>query len=133
VGRKNLSLLRSLTPRIAHSSAVNSFDSKIEPSSLNALHYTDVMHCLVALLLVFQSATVIDVQGNHEVILALQMGDVIYTAEFSHHALKPESLVEGDHVSAEVRDGKMRVKRKDGKIVAARLIWKQRVLVHPIP
>ena len=96
-----------------------------------ALH--DVMHCLVALLLVFQSATVIDVQGNHEVILALQVGDVIYTAEFSQHALKPQSFTGGDHVAAEVRNGKMRVKRKDGKIVSGRVIWEQRVLVHPIP
>ena len=30
------------------------------------------MHCLVALLLALQSATVIDVQGNHEVTLALR-------------------------------------------------------------
>jgi len=75
------------------------------------------MHCLLPLLLVLQSATVIDVQSNHDVTLGLQMGDVIYTAEFSRHALKPESLIEGDHVGAEVRDGKMRVKRKDGKTV----------------
>ena len=67
------------------------------------------MHCLVALLLALQSATVVDVQGHHEVTLAVQVGDVIYTAEFSRHALKPESLIEGDHVGAEVRDGKMRV------------------------
>ncbi len=40
------------------------------------------MHCLLALLLALKSATVIDVQGNHEVTLALQVGDVIYSAEF---------------------------------------------------
>ena len=97
------------------------------------MHYTDVMHCLVALLLVFQSATVIDVQGNHEVTLAIQMGDIIYTAEFSRHALKPGSFIEGEHVGAEVRDGKVRVKRKDGKTVSGRVIWEQRVLVHPHP
>jgi hypothetical protein len=91
------------------------------------------MHCLVALLLALQSATVIDVQSNHDVTLGLQMGDVIYTAEFSRHALKPESFIEGDHVAAEVREGKMRVKRKDGKTVSGRLIWEQRVLVHPHP
>jgi hypothetical protein len=91
------------------------------------------MHCLVALLLALQSATVVGVQGNHEVTLAVQVGDVIYTAEFSRHALKPESLIEGDHVGAEVRDGKMRVKRKDGKTVSGRVIWEQRVLVHPHP
>lgn len=91
------------------------------------------MHCVAALLLALQSATVIDVQGNHEVTLALQVGDVIYTAEFSRHALKRESLIEGDHVAAEVRKGEMRVKRKDGKIVSGRVIWEQRVLVHPHP
>jgi ribosomal protein L14 len=91
------------------------------------------MHCLVALLLALQSATVIDVQGNHEVTLALQVGDVIYTAEFSRHALKPESFIEGDHVAAEVTDGKMKIKRKDGKSVSGRVIWEQRVLVHPHP
>lgn len=73
-------------------------------------------------------------QGNHEVTLALQVvGDVTYTSEFSRHALRPESLIEGDHVLAEVRDGKMRVKRKDGKIVAGRVMWEQRVFVHPHP
>jgi len=91
------------------------------------------MHCLVALLLALQSATVIDVQSNHDVTLAIQMGDIIYTAEFLRHALKRESLIEGDHVGAEVRDGKMRVKRKDGKTVSGRVIWEQRVLVHPYP
>jgi hypothetical protein len=91
------------------------------------------MHCFFAVLFTLQSAIVIDVQANHEVLLALQMGDVIYTAEFSRNALKPGSLNEGDHVAAEVRDGKMRVKRKDGKTVSGRVIWEQRVLVHPHP
>jgi flagella basal body P-ring formation protein FlgA len=71
-----------------------------------------------------QPATVIDVQANHEVTLAVQVGDVIYTAEFSRHALKPESLIE-------VRDGEIRVKRKDGKIVSGRVIREERILVHP--
>jgi hypothetical protein len=91
------------------------------------------MHCLVALLLVFQSATVIDVHGNHKVTLALQVSDVIYTAEFSRHAVKSDSFIEEDHVTAEVRDGKVRVKRKDGKIVSGRVMWEQRVLLHPLP
>jgi Ethanolamine utilization protein EutJ (predicted chaperonin) len=86
------------------------------------------MHCLVALLLALQSATVVDVQGNHEVTLAVQVGDVIYTAEFSRHALKPESLIEGDHIAVEVRDGKMKIKRKDGKTVSGHVSWEQRVL-----
>jgi Ethanolamine utilization protein EutJ (predicted chaperonin) len=42
------------------------------------------MHRPFAVLLALQSATVIDMQGNHEVTLALQVGDVIYTAEFSN-------------------------------------------------
>jgi hypothetical protein len=62
------------------------------------------MHSLLALLLALKSATVIEVRGNHEVTLALQVGDVIFTAEFSRPALKPGILVEGDHVAAEVRD-----------------------------
>jgi hypothetical protein len=89
------------------------------------------MHHLLALLLALQPATVIDVQGNHEVSLALQMGNLIYTAEFSRRALKPGSFTEGEQTTAEVKDGKMMVKRKDGKVVAGRVIWEQRVLVHP--
>jgi hypothetical protein len=88
---------------------------------------------LFAVVLALQSATVIDVLDNHEVMLALQMGDVIYTAEFSRHALKPDTFIEGDHVAAEVKDGKMRVSRKDGKIVSGRVISEQWVLVHPHP
>jgi ribosomal protein L14 len=91
------------------------------------------MHLLLALMLALQSATVVAVLDNQEVTLALQVGDVIYTAEFSRHALRPETFNDGDHVAAEVRDGKMRVKRKDGKTVSGRVIWEQRVLVHPIP
>jgi len=70
-------------------------------------------------------------QVNHGVTLALQMGDVIYTADFSKRALKPGSFTEGEQAIAEVKDGKMMVKRKDGKIVAGRVMWEQRVLVHP--
>ena len=91
------------------------------------------MHCLFAVLLALQGATVIDMQGNHEVTLALQVGDVIYTAEFSRHELKAGSFNEGEQAIAEVKDGRMMVKRKDGKIVSGHVIWEQRVLVHPIP
>jgi hypothetical protein len=91
------------------------------------------MHLLFAVVLTLQSATVIAVLDNHEVMLGLQMGDVIYTPEFSRHVLKPDSFIEGDHVAAEVRDGKMKIKRKDGKTVSGRVIWEQRVLVHPHP
>jgi hypothetical protein len=92
-----------------------------------------MIHSLFTVLLVLHSATVIAVLENHEVMLALQIGDIIYTAEFSHHALNPGSFTDGEHIAAEIRNGKMRVKRKDGKVVAGHLIWEQRVLVHPIP
>ena len=73
------------------------------------------MHCLLALM------------------LAVRVDDVIYTAEFSRHAVRPDTFFDGDQVAAEVRDGKMMVKRKDGKIVSGRVIWEQRTLVHPTP
>lgn len=85
------------------------------------------------LLLALQPATVIAVLNNHEIMLAVQVRDVVYTAEFSQRALMPDSFVDGDRVEAEVRDGKMVVKRKDGKVVTGRVIWEQRVLVHPHP
>lgn len=91
------------------------------------------MHCLLTLLLALQPATVLAVLDNQEVLLALRMGDVIYTAEFSRDVLGRDTFIDGDRVGAEVTGGKMRVKRKDGKIVSGRLMWEQRVLVHPIP
>jgi hypothetical protein len=63
------------------------------------LHYMDVMHCLLALMLAFQSATVLAVLDNREIMLAVRVGDVIYTAEFSRHALSPETFTDGDHVA----------------------------------
>jgi len=89
------------------------------------------MSCLLTLLLALHSATVVAVLSDHEVLLALQVGNVIYTAEFSRQALKPDTFVDGDQVAAEVMDGKMKVKRKDGKIVSGRVMWEQRTLVHP--
>ena len=92
------------------------------------------MHCLLPLLLALQKAIVIAVLYNDEVMLAVQtQSDVIYTAEFSRHALQSDSFADGDRVEAEVRGGTMKVKRKDGKIVTGRMRWEQRVLVHPIP
>jgi hypothetical protein len=64
---------------------------------------------LLLALLTFQTATVIDVYTDSQVTLALQMGDVIYTAEFSKNELKPDSIHEGDQVKAEVRHGRMTV------------------------
>jgi hypothetical protein len=65
---------------------------------------------VLLVLLALQSATVIDVQSNSEVTLAVQIGDVVYTAEFSRHDLKPDSIHEGDHMQAEVKDHKLTVK-----------------------
>ena len=93
------------------------------------------MHCLrlLTLLLALQSAPVIAVLHNHEVMLAVQFGNVIYAAEFSRQELKPDSFIDGDRVEAEVKRGKMKVRRKDGKVVIGRVISEQRVVVHPIP
>ena len=86
----------------------------------------------MAAVLVLQAATVIDVQANHTVTLALQFGDTI-TAEFSPRDLKPDSLQDGDRVQAEVKGGHMTVQRKDGRRVSGRVIQVQRVLIHPLP
>jgi hypothetical protein len=63
------------------------------------------MHFLLALL-ALKSATVIDVQTNHGIAIALAMDDTIYTAEFSPHDLKGQNFAEGDHVQAEVKNGR---------------------------
>jgi hypothetical protein len=68
------------------------------------------MHCVLALLFTLQPATVVAVLDNHEVLVAVRMGDVTFTAEFSRRELKRETFIEGDHVLAEVRNGKMRVR-----------------------
>jgi hypothetical protein len=88
---------------------------------------------LLALLLALQPATVIDVQKYDSIVPALQFGDVIYTAEFSPQALKPDSFVEGPQVKAEVKHGKVKVRRKDGNTVSGRLIRVQRTLIRPLP
>jgi hypothetical protein len=88
---------------------------------------------LLALMLALQPATLIDVQKDDSIVLALQFGDVIYTAEFSPQALKPDSLVEAERVEAEVKHGKVKVGHKDGKTVSGHLIRIQRTLIHPLP
>lgn len=91
------------------------------------------MHALLAAVFALPAATVIDVQSNHTVTLALQFGDTIYTADFSLRDLRPDSLKEGDRVQAEVKGGHMTVeRRKDGRKVSGRVIRVQRVLVHPL-
>lgn len=91
------------------------------------------MHLLLAAVLVLHCATIIDVEANHHVILRLQFGDLIYSAEFSQRVLKADSLKEGDQVQAAVKRGRMIVQRKDGRRVSGRVFQVQRVLTHPIP
>jgi hypothetical protein len=91
------------------------------------------VHFLFAALLALQAATVIDVQANHTVTLALQFGDTIYTADFSLRDLKADSLKERDRVQAEVKGGHMTVQRKDGRKASGRVIQVQRVIIHPLP
>ena len=91
------------------------------------------MFFIPPVLLAFHSATVIVVQANDMVTLALQFGDTVYTAEFSKRDVKPDTLKDGDHVQAEVKNGKLIVKLRNGKRVSARVHWVQRVIIHPLP
>ena len=88
---------------------------------------------LPGVLLALHSATVISVLTNDTVMLAVQLGDTVYTAEFSKRDLKPDTFKDRDHVQAEVKDGKLIAKLKNGKRVRARVHWVQRVIIHPLP
>lgn len=50
------------------------------------------MHSLLVTFIAFHSATVVAVLANNTVMLALQVGDTVYTAEFSRRDLKPDTL-----------------------------------------
>jgi hypothetical protein len=91
------------------------------------------MHHAFFALLALHSATVIIVQWNSQTTLAVQIGDTLYTAEFSNRDLKPDTFEDGDRVQAEVKNGKLIVKLRNGKRVSARVHWVQRVLTHPLP
>jgi hypothetical protein len=91
------------------------------------------MYPLLMVLLAFQTATVIDVYGQSCVTLAVQLGNTIYTAEFSRRELGPNSFQEGEKVRAETKDGKLIIQRKDGKVVSSRIIRIQIILAHPLP
>ena len=91
------------------------------------------MRCLLIAVLAFHSATVILLQENSDTILAVQIGDTLYAAEFSKRDLKPDSFKDGDHVKAEVKDGNLIVKLKNGKRVSARVHWVQRLIIRPLP
>ncbi len=92
------------------------------------------MNSLLVAVLALHSAILIYVlQQDSGITLGVQVGNVIYAAEFPRRALKQENLVEGSQIQAKVKDGEMTVQRKDGKTVTARIVWVQRTLVHPYP
>ena len=91
------------------------------------------MRCFIIAVLALQAATVIDVEVDSRITLALQIGDVIYTAEFSPRSLNPDCIQEGEQVRGEVKHGKITVECKNGKRATARVIRVQRTLIHPHP
>ena len=92
------------------------------------------MRCCILAVLLLQAATIIDVETDSLVVtLAVQMGDVIYTGEFSRQALSPDVIHEGEQIQTEVKRGKMTVQCQNGKRATARIIRVQRILVHPHP
>ena len=91
------------------------------------------MRCFVIAFVVLQAATVIDVEIDSRVTLVLQIGDVIYAAEFSPRSLNPDGIQESEQVQADVKHGKMTVQLKNGKRATARVIRIQRTLGHPHP
>ena len=88
---------------------------------------------LPVVLLALHSATVIAVLTNDTVTLAVQLEETVYTAEFSKSDLKPDTPKDGDRVQAEVKNGKLIVKLKNGKIVNAPVHWVQRTIINPPP
>ena len=91
------------------------------------------MRLLLIAIPALQAATVVDVETNSQVTSAQQMGDVIYTAEFSPSALKPGSIHEGERVRAGVKHGMLTVQLKNGKKATARIIRYSEFLVRPFP
>ena len=84
-------------------------------------------------LLALHAATVVAVVTNAMVTLAVQLDETVYTAEFSKRDLKADTLKEGDQVQAEVKDGNLIVKLKNGKRVSALVHWVQRTILDPLP
>jgi hypothetical protein len=99
------------------------------------------MHVLALFLgVAVQTAIVVDVQpsqttsaAKHEMFtLVLEVGDVIYSADFhSSTWLNPTDFSGGRQVQATVENGKMTVRRRDGKTATAKIVRQQRVLVRP--
>jgi len=84
-------------------------------------------------LLAVHTATLIYVlQQDSEITLGVQVGNVIYSAEFSRRTLKQEFLVEGSQIRAQVKDDKITIRLRNRKTVSGRVIQVQRELVHPL-
>jgi len=85
-------------------------------------------------LLALHTATLVYVlQQDSEITLGVQVGNVIYSAEFPRRKLRGETLLERSQMQAEVKNGKLTIRLRDRKTVSARVIQVQRVLVHPLP
>ena len=72
-------------------------------------------------------------QEDSGITLGVQMGNVIYSAEFPRQAVKPDSIHEGEQVRAEVKHGMLTVQLGNGKKATARVIRIQRILSRPLP
>lgn len=59
--------------------------------------------------------------------------ETVYTAHFSKRDLKPDTLKDGDHVQAELKNGNLIVKLKNEKRVSAPIHRVQHVVIHPLP
>ena len=92
------------------------------------------MRFLLIAMLALQSATLIYMlQEDSGITLGVQIGNVIYSAEFPQRTVKPDSVHEGEQVWAEVKNGMLTVRLKNGKKATARVIRIQRILAHPLP
>lgn len=59
----------------------------------------------------------------------MQIGDTLYTAEFPKSDLKSDKLKDGEHVQAEVKNGKLTIRFDNGNRVVARVRWIQKTIV----
>jgi hypothetical protein len=85
-------------------------------------------------LLALHTATLVYVlQQDSEITLGVQVGNVIYSADFPRRALRKEKFIESSQIQAEVKNGEMTIRLTDGRTVSSRVIQVQRVLAHPLP
>jgi hypothetical protein len=100
----------------------------------NSRSLVTTMRWISIALLALHTATLIYVlQKDSGITVGVEIGNVICAAEFPTQALRSESLREGAQMHVEMKRGKLRVRRKDGKTVTAPIIWVQRTLAHPLP